>query len=123
MEEGLLPFNKVKVLPVPIFLKSNDPTSPLEALYPPLKSVWLKVLLPISASSANNSSPDSTPIPSMSSLVMTVTGRAPVIFAPLICDPTVTTSSTSEAASESIQMLLQMLKKLSLLDRKLREQK
>ena len=69
---------------MPIFLKSNDPTSPLEALYPPLKSVWLKVLLPISANSANNSSPDSTPIPSISSVDITVTGRAPVIFAPLI---------------------------------------
>ena len=84
-----------------MFLRSNDPTSPLDALYPPLKSVWLKLLLPISASSAKSSSPDSTPIPSISSVEITVTGRAPVIFAPLICDPTVTTSSTSETDSES----------------------
>ena len=30
---------------------------------------------------------------------MTVTGRAPVILAPLICDPTTTTSSTSDSDS------------------------
>ena len=87
------------VFPVPIFLKSSDPTSPLEALYPPLKSVWLKLLPPFSAKSANSSSPDSIAKLSISSAVMTVTGRAPVILAPLICDPTTTTSSTSDSDS------------------------
>ena len=61
----------------------------------------MKLLLPISANSANSSSPDSTPMPSISSDVITVTGRAPVIFAPLICDPVTTISSTSEALSVS----------------------
>ena len=87
------------MFPVPIFLKSSDPTSPLEALYPPLKSVWLKLLLPFSARSANSSSPDSTAKLSISSAVITVTGKEPVILAPLICDPTTTTSSTSELDS------------------------
>ena len=58
-------------------------------------------MLPFSANSANSSSPDSTPRLSMSSAVMTVTGSAPVIFAPLICEPTTTTSSTSESPDSS----------------------
>ena len=80
----LLPLSNVRVLPVPISLKLNAPTSPLEALYPPLKSVWLKPLFPFSASSAKSSSPDSTARLSISSAVITVTGRDPVILAPLI---------------------------------------
>jgi len=48
---------------------------------------------------SNNSSPESTPRASISSAVITDTGSAPVIFAPLICDPTTTTSSTSAAFS------------------------
>ena len=87
------------MFPVPIFLKSSEPTSPLDALYPPLKSVWLKLLFPFSAKSWKSSSPDSIAKLSISSAVITETGKAPVILAPLICDPTTTTSSTSESDS------------------------
>ena len=43
------------------------------------------------------SSPESTPIASMSSLERIETGKAPVILAPLIWLPVTTTSSTSSA--------------------------
>ena len=46
---------------------------------------------------SNNSSPESIPKASISSDEIIDTGRAPVILAPLICDPTTTTSSTSES--------------------------
>ena len=50
---------------------------------------------------SSRSSPESTPMASISSLEIIDTGRAPVIFAPLICDPTTTTSSTSLSFVES----------------------
>ena len=46
---------------------------------------------------SNSSSPESIPRASISSDEITDTGSAPVIFAPLICEPTTTTSSTSES--------------------------
>ena len=44
---------------------------------------------------SNNSSPESIPRALISSAVIIDTGSAPVIAAPLICEPTTTTSSTS----------------------------
>ena len=46
------------------------------------------------------SSPESTPIASMSSLERIETGKAPVILAPLIWLPVTTTSSTSSSAEK-----------------------
>ena len=54
---------------------------------------------PSSAILSKSSSPESTPSASISSDEIIETGRAPVILAPLICDPTTTTSSTSDAVS------------------------
>jgi hypothetical protein len=53
-------------------------------------------LPPFSAILATSSSPDSIPRASISSDVIIDTGSEPVIFAPLICEPTTTISSTSE---------------------------
>ena len=64
---SLLPFNKANVLPVPISRRLNAPTSPLEALYPPLNSFWLKVFWPSSAILSKSSSPLSIPNASISS--------------------------------------------------------
>lgn len=66
----------------------------------------MKLLPPFSAIAAKSSSPDSTAKPSMSSDVMIETGSAPVIFAPLICEPTTVTSSTSEALAVSCAKIL-----------------
>ena len=46
---------------------------------------------------SSKSSPESTPIASISALDMTETGKAPVIFAPFIWLPVTTTSSTSSS--------------------------
>ena len=59
------------------------------------------MFMPFSAMFSSKSSPESTPRASISSAEITDTGRAPVIDAPLICEPTTTTSSTSEIASAS----------------------
>ena len=42
----------------------------------------------------------------MSSAVRIETGRAPEILAPFICEPTVTTSSTSESTASSCEKTL-----------------
>ena len=39
---------------------------------------------------------------SISSEERTLTGRAPVIFAPFICEPTITISSTSSSANKAV---------------------
>ena len=96
----LLPFNNVRVLPTPIFLKLYAPVSPLPALTPPEAcSCSLKKFRPCSTTFSINSSPSLTPRASISSAERTVTGSASVIDAPLICEPTTTTSSTSESES------------------------
>ena len=51
---------------------------------------------------SRSSSPESIPSASISSEVITETGKAPVILAPLIWEPTTTTSSTSEAFASSL---------------------
>ena len=45
---------------------------------------------------SSRSSPESAAIASMSMPVITETGKAPVILAPLICDPVTTISSTAD---------------------------
>ena len=52
-----------------------------------------------------SSSPDSIPSPSISSEVIIDTGNDPVIFAPLICEPTTVISSTSEFAASCANKL------------------
>ena len=92
----LLPLRRVSVLPTPILLILYAPVSPLAALTPPEAcSCSLKKLRPCSTRLSISSSPSDTPRASMSSVLMTVTGKTSVIDAPLICDPTTTTSSTS----------------------------
>ena len=98
----LLPFKRTRVLPTPILLKLYAPTSPLAALTPPeICSASLKKFKPCSTRLLINSSPSLVAIASISSALKTVTGRAPVMLAPLICDPTVITSSTSDEFSAS----------------------
>ena len=72
------------------------PVSPLAALTPPEAcSASLKKFRPCSTRFSTNSSPSDTPRASISSMLITVTGRTPVMFAPFICVPTTTISSTS----------------------------
>ena len=81
-----------------MFLKLYAPESPLLALTPPEAcSCSLKKFKPCSTKFSTNSSPSLTPKASISSALKTVTGSASVIDAPLICEPTTTTSSTSES--------------------------
>ena len=81
----LLPFKSTSVLPVPNDLISKAPTSPLEALTPPpLEPTSLNWFTPCSVKVAKSSSPELTPLSSISSAVITVTGKASLIRAPLI---------------------------------------
>ena len=70
---------------MPNDLISKAPTSPLEALTPPpLEPTSLNWLTPCSVKVAKSSSPELTPLSSISSAVITVTGKASLIRAPLI---------------------------------------
>ena len=60
-------------------------------------SASLKKFKPCSTRLLINSSPSLVAIASISSALNIVTGRAPVMVAPLICEPTVTTSSTDSS--------------------------
>ncbi|GEM_PF-2998404 len=88
------PFNSTKVLPTPSERRLTELTSPRAALEVCGLLALEKSTSPIWGMERSRSSPLTAPVATISSCVTTVTGRAAVVEAPRICEPTTTMSST-----------------------------
>ena len=93
------PFSKARVLPVPRLRRFSEATSPRASFRLPVVRASWNCTSPACGIERNSSSPETAPVARISSSPITETGRASVVRAPSICEPTTTTASTTWASS------------------------
>ena len=95
------PLSSTSVLPVPRLRRLIDEVSPRASLrLPVVRDAW-NCTSPACGIARNSSSPETAAVAMISFCPTTVTGRAPVVRAPTICEPTTTTSCTAVDAEAS----------------------